>query len=124
MSTPSLEVAERLMAAIQAGDVDAVRELYHPDVQVWHNFDQVCQTREENLRVLRWMVRRVKDRRYEEVRRFETPGGFAQQHVLRGIAPNGELLECPAAIFCTVEDGLITRLDEYLDSAQTAVLSR
>lgn len=124
MSTPSLEVAERLMAAIQAGDVDAVRELYHPDVQVWHNFDQVCQTGEENLRVLRWMVRRVKDRRYEEVRRFETPGGFAQQHVLRGIAPNGELLECPAAIFCTVEDGLITRLDEYLDSAQTAVLSR
>lgn len=92
--------------------------------RIWHNFDQLDQTPEQNLRVLAWMVRKVTDRRYEEVRRIETPTGFAQKHVLRGLAPNGELLECPAAVFCAVEDGLITRLEEYLDTAQTAVLSR
>lgn len=124
MAESTLEVAERFLAAIEAGDIETVRSLYHPDAQVWHNFDQASQTRDENLRVLAWMSRRVKERRYEEVRRIETPTGFAQQHVLRGIAPNGEKLECPAAIFCTVEDGLITRLEEYLDTAQTAVLSR
>ncbi|MBA4179126.1 MAG: ketosteroid isomerase [Anaerolinea sp.] len=119
-----MEVAERFFAAIQAGDLDAVRASYHPDARIWHNFDQLDQTPEENLRVLAWMVRKVKDRRYEDVRRIETPTGFAQQHVLRGVAPNGEQLDCPAAVFCTIEDGLITRLEEYLDTAQTAVLSR
>lgn len=124
MPKSTMEVAERFFAAIQAGDLEGVRASYHPDARIWHNFDQVSQTREENLRVLAWMVRKVKDRRYEEVRRVETATGFAQQHVIRGVAPNGELLECPAAVFCTVENGLITRLEEYLDTAQTAVLSR
>lgn len=122
MSDSPLDVADRLFAAIQAGDVEGVRAVYHPDIEVWHNFDKLNQTADENLRVLSWMVRKVKDRRYEELRRYETPQGFAQQHVLRGIAPNGEPLDMPAAVFCTVENGLITRLEEYLDPAQAAAL--
>jgi ketosteroid isomerase-like protein len=118
----ALEVAERLFAAIQAGDVEGVRAVYAPEVEVWHNFDMVNQTADENLRVLAWMVRKVKDLCYEDVRRYEIPGGFAQQHVLRGVAPNGQAIEVPAAIFCTVVDGRITRLEEYLDTAQTAAL--
>ena len=124
MGDSAFEIGERFIAAVEAGDLEAVRSLYHPDARIWHNFDQKDQTVEENLRVLAWMTRRVKERRYEEVRRVETPTGFAQQHVLRGIAPNGEALEMPAAIFCTIQDGLITRLEEYLDTAQSAVLSR
>ena len=122
MSDSSLEVADRLFAAIQAGDVEGVRAVYHPDIEVWHNFDKLNQTADENLRVLAWMVRKMTDRRYEDVRRCETPEGFAQQHVLRGTAPNGEPLDMPAAVFCTVKDGLITRLEEYLDPAQAAAL--
>ena len=118
----SLEVAEQLFAAIMAGDVEAVRSVYAPDVRVWHNFDGIEQTADENLRVLTWLVRKVKNLRYEEVRRYATPEGFAQQHVLRGTAPNGSELEVPAAMFCTVAGGKITRLEEYLDTAQTAVL--
>jgi uncharacterized protein len=122
-ATPSaLEVAEQLFAAIMAGDVNGVRAVYAADVRVWHNYDGIEQTADENLRVLTWLVRMVKELRYEDVRRYATPGGFAQQHVLRGIAPNGAKLEVPAAMFCTVVDGKITRLEEYLDTAQTAVL--
>jgi len=117
-----LEVAERLFAAIQGGDIDGVRAIYHPDIEVWHNYDQVSQGCEDNLRVLGWMVRRVKSLCYEEIRRYETTDGFAQQHVLRGTAPNGAELEVPAALFCTVKGGQITRIEEYLDTAQTAVL--
>jgi len=122
LSDSPLDVADRLFAAIQAGDVDGVRAVYHPDIEVWHNFDKLNQTADENLRVLAWMVRKMKDRRYEDVRRYETPDGFAQQHVLRGIAPNGEALDMPAAVFCTVKDGRITRLEEYLDPSQAAAL--
>jgi len=118
-----LEVAERFFQAVQAGDIDALREIYAPGAEVWHNFDQRNQPAEENIRVIRWMHRRVKELRYEEVRRFEIPGGFVQQHVLRGIAPNGEVLEVPAAVICTIAGGKVTRVEEYLDSQQTAALN-
>lgn len=122
MPPPALEVAERLFAAIAAGDIDAVAALYHPDVVVWHNTDGMEQTAQDNLIILRWVTHNIADLRYEEVRRAETPAGFVQQHVMRGIAPNGTPIEVPACVVCTVENGKITRLDEYLDAAHTAPL--
>ena len=121
-SSSPLEVADRFFGAIAAGDSEAIRSLYAGDAVIWHNDDGQGQTPDQNLRVLRWVMRNVKDLRYEEIRRQETSAGFVQQHVLRGVAPNGERLEIPACIVCTVSDGQITRLDEYLDSAQTASL--
>ena len=119
----NLELCDQLFAAITSGDIDAVRTIYAKDAVIWHNNDGAEQSPEQNLRVLRWVVRNVQDLRYEEVRRHETPTGFVQQHVLRGTAPNGTLLAIPACIVCTVNDGRTTRLDEYLDSAQTAPLT-
>jgi ketosteroid isomerase-like protein len=121
-SPSALEVAERLFAAIPAGDIDAVRAIYAPDAVIWHNNDNATQGPEENLRTLRWVSRNIVNLRYEDIQRQETANGFVQQHVLRGTAPNGTVLEIPACILCTVVDGQITRLDEYLDSAHTAAL--
>jgi len=121
-SSSPLEVAERLFAAIQSGDTATVSEVYDPDVKVWHNNDQVTQGRDDNLRVIGWLAKNIPDLRYEEIRRQALPNGFVQQHVLRGTAPNGKLLEVPACVICEVVDGHVTRLDEYLDSAHTAVL--
>jgi ketosteroid isomerase-like protein len=118
----NLDLCDRLFSAIMRGDIEAVRGIYAPDAVIWHNDDKTAQAPEQNLRVLGWVTRNVKDLRYEEIRRHETPAGFVQQHVLRGIAPNGTPIEVPACIVCEVRDGRITRLDEYLDSAQTAVL--
>jgi len=120
---PSLEVAERLFAAIVAGDVEAVRDIYSPDARVWHNFDRVEQTVEENLRVLHWVVGNVKNLRYEEVRRQRTDDGFVQQHVLRGTSRSGEPIELPACLVCTVKDGHITRIEEYFDPVQLGPLA-
>jgi uncharacterized protein len=120
-ATP-LEVAERLFSSIMRGDVDGVRDCYAPGIEVWHNNDGKVEDAATNLRTLTWVTQNIKDLRYEDIRRQETPSGFVQQHVLRGIAPNGKALELPACIVCTVVEGKITRLDEYLDSAHTAVL--
>ena len=118
----NLELCDQLFSAIMSGDIDAVRAIYAPDAVIWHNNDQLEETPERNLRVLGWVTKNIKDLRYEEMRRHETPTGFVQQHVLRGFAPNGAALEIPACIICEVKDGRITRLDEYLDSAHTAAL--
>lgn len=118
----NLELCDQLFSAIMRADIDAVRAIYAPDAVIWHNNDGIEEDPDRNLRVLSWVARNIKDLRYEEVRRHETGSGFVQQHVLRGIAPNGAPLEIPACIVCEVKDGHITRLDEYLDSAHTAAL--
>jgi ketosteroid isomerase-like protein len=119
----ALEVAERLFAAIEAGDIDAVRELYDPDVEVWHNTDGVAQRRDENLATLAWVHRNLSGVRYEDIRRSATDDGFVQRHVFSATNRAGRRIEVPACIVVTVRDGRITRLDEYLDSAVLAAFT-
>jgi ketosteroid isomerase-like protein len=49
-------IASRLFAAIEEGDLDAVRDLYSPDVQIWHNVTNRSQTRDENLKLLAYFT--------------------------------------------------------------------
>jgi ketosteroid isomerase-like protein len=115
------DVADRLLAAIGSGDEAAVRLVYAPHAQIWHNFDQRDQTVDENVLTLHDLHHRAKHLQYTEVRRFLAPGGFVQQHVLTGEAKGGAL-HMPAMIRFWVEDGRITRLEEYLDTRQAMVL--
>ncbi len=119
----SLQLAQRLFAAIEQGDVEASRELYDANARIWHNTDNVEQTVEQNLRVLRWLVRNTAQRRYEDVRREQTASGFVQLHVLRLHFHDGRVVHVPACLVAQVRAGLITRIDEYLDSAHTAAIS-
>lgn len=120
---PVLQLADRLFAAVAAGDLAALRdEIYAPDCRIWHNGDGVAQTVEQNLMVLGWAVKHIAELRYEEVRRQRTATGFVQQHVLRGRIANGTELRVPACMIGTVADGRITRLEEYLDMAHFAPL--
>lgn len=118
-----MDLADRLFKAIEAGDVEAVRELYAPDAVIWHNFDGVEQNVDDNLRVLGWMSSTFKVRSYDDVRRSSTDDGFVQQHVLRLTKADGSVVDLPACIVVTCTDDHITRIDEYLDSAQAARLA-
>ncbi len=119
----SLALADRLAEAIAANDLAALREeIYAPDVVVWHNNDQHEQRIDENLRVLNWLHRKVTDKRYEDVVRHPTPSGYVEQHVLRGTAPDGTLLDIYACLVVTVTGDRISRIDEYIDSQAIAAL--
>ena len=125
---PNLALAARFVAAIEANDIDAIRAIYAPDARIWHNTDGIDfagQTVDENLKVLAWMGRFLSDKRYDIIARSETATGFVQQHVLRAtITATGEAYAMPACIICTVVDGRITKLDEYMDSAHVTPLTR
>ena len=108
----------RFFAAIEAGDIDAVREIYAPDALIWHNDDLIEQPVEENLKVLAGLHRAVSGLRYEVIRRAPTQDGVIQQHVLRGTLPSGPELALHAAMYLQVKDGRVTRIEEYLDSAK------
>jgi len=117
-----LDLADRFITGVQAGDQEGVRACYAPDAVIWHNFDGVEQTVDQNMRSLRWFARTLPDRRYRILRREAIKDGFMQQHVLEATLPDGTAWAMPACVVVTVKDGLIARLDEYLDSAHAAVL--
>jgi ketosteroid isomerase-like protein len=115
MSESTEQLAEAFFGAVQRADLDAVRELYAPDVKVWHNVTGKTQTRDENLKLLRFFTSRVEGRRYEVLSRQHFPGGFVQRHVLHGKTASGETIAAPVCIVIYVAGGRITELFEYLD---------
>lgn len=121
-SVSPTELARRLVAALNVKDADAIREIYSPNIRIWHNFDGKVQNLEENLKGMYWMHKRLSNLRYDVKRVLEVPGGFVQEHVLRGTLKSGEEFAMPACAICMVENGQIVSLDEYLDTAQTKPL--
>jgi ketosteroid isomerase-like protein len=116
---PEAPALTKLISAIEAGDVEAARACYHPDAVIWHNNDEAEQTVDENLRVLEWLVRTFPGRvHYTEVQRLAAGEREVEQHVLEVTKEDGSVVRIPACIVVTVDgDGLVTRLEEYLDSA-------
>jgi ketosteroid isomerase-like protein len=118
VTSDALDLVDRLIRAIEAGDLDGVRACYSPDVTVWANFDQRARDLESSLRVLAWLVEHTTSRRYEVQRRIEIEGGVLQQHVLHGtVAATGKEYAMPACLVISVDGARITHVDEYLDPA-------
>lgn len=118
----TLDLAERFFRAIEDGDLDGIRACYSPDAVIWHNNDRIEETRERNAATLAAFIGSSRSRRYVVSRREPFAGGFFQQHVLVAESKSGETVELPACVVCTVDHGVITRLDEYFDSMQVAAL--
>jgi ketosteroid isomerase-like protein len=119
-----VHVARELTRRILAGDVDGVAELYHEDLTAWRSHDRRSLVRKQALRVVEILARQLRELRYEDVRIQPTPTGFVQQHVMRCLSPGGEPVEAHVCLVAEVRDGRILRIDEYMDSAQLAPLTR
>ncbi len=116
----SEELVIRFFTALEAGDIEALRDIYAPDAVIWHNDDLLEQSVEDNLKVLAGLHRAVSGLRYDVIRRAPVADGVLQQHVLRGKLPNGADVELHAAMYLQVRNGHVTRIEEYLDSAKRA----
>ena len=115
-------LATRFFDAVVAGNIDDVRSMYAPDAVIWHAHTNAEQAVEDNLRTLDAIAKHVKGFGYDDKRCVATETGFIEQHITRGIAPNGMAFSIPSCIVCTVVEGRITRLDEYFDSVAAAAL--
>lgn len=111
-------MATRFFDAIEAGDIETMQNSFTPDAEIWHNTDELIVTPAQTAQTLTGMVTRIKNREYADRRLTTFPGGFVQQHVLKGVRVHDDgPVRLPCAIICKVENGKITRLDEYFDSA-------
>jgi ketosteroid isomerase-like protein len=115
-----LGLARRFFEAVARGDLDTVRACYAPHAEIWTAQDPVERTPEKNLAVLAWVKANVRDFRYEDVRCQATATGFVEQHTTCGTLPSGAAFRFPACLVVRVEDGRITRLEEYFDTAPLA----
>jgi ketosteroid isomerase-like protein len=113
-------LAQRFFDAIERGDLAVVQAIYAPDAIVWHNTDGIVGTVADNLKTLANFIKHVPERRYADRRLDVFEGGFVQRHLLKAKLASGKDVSLAACIVCRVEDGRITRLDEYFDSAQLA----
>jgi ketosteroid isomerase-like protein len=118
----TLSLARRFIEAVEAGDVPTARSCLADDALIWHNFDEVEQTVDQNMALLEWMMGRCTERRYELTRLEEIEGGYLQQHVLRLVSRSGEKITLHACVVVRVANGRIQRIEEYLDPAPTTKL--
>jgi ketosteroid isomerase-like protein len=117
------DVAQRLFAAIEGGDADAVGALWDDDVLVWKSAEPQDQVKKRALRVIFWFMDSTTERRYEILDRQFFDGGFVQQHVLHATGRNGGSISMRVCIVIKVgANGLISRIDEYFDPAAIAPL--
>jgi ketosteroid isomerase-like protein len=117
-----LAIAARFAAASRANDAEAYAAMCAPEAVTWHNFDDGEVTTGQSVRTVAWLHRAVANLTWIDVALHPTPSGFVSQTILTGTAPGGALRAHSCVVVTLNDDGLVERVEEYLDSAQTAVL--
>jgi len=116
MST--LELARRFIEAAGVGDEAAVRECMHANAGIWHNYDNVTQTVDENMALMQRMKSVSKQRVYEIQQLEEISTGYVQRHTLHVTSLDGrETATAEALSLVTVRDGKISRIEEFINPA-------
>ncbi|OSC43200.1 nuclear transport factor 2 family protein [Mycobacterium decipiens] len=124
-----IEVADRLFAAIESGDLAAVDRLCSDDIAVWRTGARRDDDKARAVRVIGWFISATTVRRYELLDRqvFDdgSSRGFVQQHMLHANSQAGQSIAMRVCIVIKLDiGGLINRIDEYFDPAELAPLLR
>lgn len=116
-------LADDMFGAIELGDVSALASLWSDDIAVWRLGGGRERDKPRALKVIDWFVSSTASRRYEVLDRHVFDGGFVQQHLLHAASSDGSALSFRACLVVkAAADGLVTRIDEYLDPAALAPL--
>jgi ketosteroid isomerase-like protein len=118
-----LAAANRFFDGLLAGDLAALEAACAPGSILWINLTERERPLEASLAGFASLRSKVPDLHMEAVRRRSVADGFVEQHVLAGTMPSGEPLRVVGCFIGTVEDGCITRLEEYVDGGQAGALS-
>lgn len=120
VDTEHRALCHALFDAIEREDSDAMRRCYAPDMVLWFNVTGQEASGEDTIaaqvRGRELMRRRTYDDRI--ISTFDD--GFLVQYTLTITHHDGRRASLWACAVATVHDGLIVRLDEYLDSTRFA----
>ena len=125
---PRLLLALGLLRERQCRWGEALAALWSEDIVIWRQGGGRERDKGRGLKVIAWFVESTADRSYEILDRRFFDGGFVQQHIVHATVAGPDGTDTPlsfrACLVVTVgADGLITRIDEYLDPADLAPLT-
>jgi ketosteroid isomerase-like protein len=115
-------LAERLVAAVEAGDAGALQDIYAPELEFVLYTDGEMRDRGGAIEAFTILRRAMRDVTLHVFDRQLTDTGYVSQQVLHFTAPDGSRMSVPHCLIVRVAGGRITRIDEYLDSHQLAPL--
>jgi len=111
------QMATAFDAALTGRDPDDFVALLAPGAIVWHNHDRKEVDARENMAAIGMLGQLVENLKNERVLLSPTDNGFVLQFVIRGsVRSSGndfEMQNC--VVVTTTDDGLISRIDEYVD---------
>jgi hypothetical protein len=123
-STDTAQTAQNQYAsATRAGNIDALLSLGAPGAVVWHNHDAREISWEQAAKTIGWMHRTMPDVSWEDAAIWWIPDGFIWQVVLTASVPNGPIAAHLCMIVRVSPEGLINRIEEYMDPAAFSPLT-
>jgi ketosteroid isomerase-like protein len=115
------DIARAFFVATAAGDKAAIRSICSADLSASQNGAPPMDV--GALAGFAAAVKRVvPDFRYENAVRADTQTGFVEEHDVCGTLPDGTSMRLAVCVVGDVDNGQITALREYLDSAAAAGL--
>jgi ketosteroid isomerase-like protein len=119
------ELVAAFDAAITGKDADAFVAALAPGAIVWHNHDRKEADARENMAAIAMLAQLVDELENEHVLLAPIENGFVLQYVTTGkVRSNGNPFEMQNCIVVTTtDDGLIRRIDEYVDPTVGGQLS-
>ena len=119
------EMVAAFNAALEGRDADAFVGVLAPGAIVWHNHDRKEVDARENMAAVAMLAQIVDDLQIDHPLCAPIDEGFVLRFVARGtVNSNGNPFEMHnCLIVTTTDDGLISRLDEYVDPTVGAQLA-
>lgn len=122
------QVCIQLLKAYEQGDEALLRGIYTPTARIWHDFDGIntyedgAQSVDENIGTMIYLQSAANTISYKTLRLESTDTGFFEIHELSGTSKSDQPYSALACLIGTVEDGKITRLDEFLNASNLGAL--
>ena len=116
------EVIERFLKAIETCNEAGLHEVYRDDIVIWHSFTNATIARDAGIAMLARLWRDGVRVRYVFDDQLVVGNRGVRRHRVEATTRGGQRIVLHAAMFATVEDGQISRLDEYVDSKEVEAL--
>jgi hypothetical protein len=116
------DVAHKMFDALEARDLKTFRGFFTDDAMLWNNTGLVDITMDQAVSKLDMMLAVVKDVRIKERDFIAIPGGIIAQYLQTGTTVTGKPVVLHAMLRFYLVDGRIKRMEEYIDSRETAVI--
>jgi len=112
------DLAQRFAKAAEARDTDALIPLYHPDAKFWNNVLRHVSDTSRIIEITRLEAQVITRYDFDNLRCTLTDEGFVLQMTVAGETRSGKTFAVETCLVAQASDGLITRIDEYVDAAQ------